>query len=70
MGVGVIIINAGVKLLKDVPKHGLSRIILLCAFGAMLLINVFALDFSTVWLLVAAGAVGFAAYRLKGGAGK
>ncbi|MBQ2854167.1 MAG: chromate transporter [Oscillospiraceae bacterium] len=70
VGVGVIIINAGVKLLKDVPKQGLPRVILLCALAAMLLINVFALDFSTVWLLVTAGVAGFAAYRVKGGAGK
>lgn len=70
VGVGVIIINAGVKLLKDVPKSGLPRIILLCAFGAMMLINIFAVDFSTVWLLVAAGTVGLAAYLLKGGEAK
>jgi len=70
VGVGVIIINAGVKLLKDVPKTGLPRIILLCAFTAMMLINLLALDFSTVWLLVAAGAVGLSAYLVRGGAAK
>ena len=70
VGVSVIIINAGVKLLKDVPKTGLPRIILLCAFIAMMLINLLALDFSTVWLLVAAGAVGLSAYLVRGGAAK
>ena len=70
VGVSVIIINAGVKLLKDVPKTGLPRIILLCAFIAMMLINLLALDFSTVWLLVAAGAVGLSAYLVRGGAVK
>jgi len=70
VGVSVIIINAGVKLLKDVPKTGLPRIILFCAFAAMLLINALALDFSTVWLLVAAGVVGLSVYLVKGGAAK
>lgn len=70
VGVGVIIINAGVKLLKDVPQTGLPRMILLCAFVAMMLINLLALDFSTVWLLVAAGAVGLSVYLVKGGEGK
>lgn len=70
VGVSIIIINAGIKLLKDVPKTGLPRLILLCAFAAMMLINLLALDFSTVWLLVAAGALGLCAYHLKGGEGK
>ena len=36
----------------------------------MLLINALALDFSTVWLLVAAGVVGLSVYLVKGGAAK
>ena len=67
VGVSVIIINAGIKLLKDVPKSGLPRIILICAFAAMMLINIFSLDISTVWLLVAAGAVSMAVYLAKKG---
>ena len=70
VGVGVIIVNAGIKMMKDVPKNGLPRLILLGAFAAMLVINLFALDFSTLWLLVAAGIVGLSAYLVKGGEGK
>ena len=70
VGVSVIIINAGVKLLKDVPKNGLPRLILLGAFAAMMLINWLAVDFSTLWLLVAAGVLGLCAYLVKGGEGK
>ena len=65
VGVSVIIINAGVKMLKDIPKTGLPRVILLCALAAMLLINVFALDLSTVVLLIAAGVVSLAVYLGK-----
>ena len=68
VGVGVIIINAGIKMLKDIPKTALARCILIGACVAMLAADFFALNISTIALLVSAGIIGFAVYRVKGGA--
>ena len=70
VGVGIIIVNAGLKMLKDVPKEKLPIAIVLCAAAAMLVIKLFSLNISSVVLLIAAGVVGIAACRVKGGAAK
>ena len=68
VGVGVIIVNAGIKMLKDIPKTWLARCILIGACVAMLATNFLALKLSTIVLLIGAGILGFTAYRVKGGA--
>ena len=70
IGVGVLIINAGVKMLKNVSSDRLPRVILVCAFAAMLAINVISLNISTISLMVFSGIVGLAVYTVKRGAGK
>ena len=68
VGVGVIIANAGIKMLKDIPKTGLARFILIAACVIMLLTDIFALNISTIALLVCSGVLAFVAYKVKGGA--
>ena len=68
VGVGVIIINAGIKMLKDIPKTKLARGILVAACLVMLAVDLFALKLSTIVLLVSAGLIGFVSYKAKGGA--
>ena len=68
VGVGIIIFNAGVKMLKDIPKTALARSILAGACAVMLAVNFFALNLSTIVLLICAGALGFVVYKAKGGA--
>lgn len=70
IGVGVLILNAGINMLKKAPKDVLSRGILLCAFAAMLTVNLFALDFSAIALMVLAGSVSLGVFAAKGGAGQ
>ena len=67
VGVGVIIVNAGIKMLKDIPKTKLARFILVAACAVMLLTDIFALNISTIVLLVSAGVLAFGAYKVKGG---
>lgn len=67
VGVGVIIINAGIKMLKDIPSTKLARFILIAACAVMLLTDIFALNISTIALLVSAGVLAFVAYKVKGG---
>ena len=69
-GVGIVILNAGWKMLKKVPKKPIPRGIVLFGFGAMLLINLFALRLSAVTLMLLAGAFSFAVFRGKAGAEK
>lgn len=69
-GVGIVILNAGWKMLKKVPKKPISRGIVLFGFGAMLLVNLCALNFSSITLMLLAGIFSLAVFRGKAGAEK
>ena len=68
VGVGIIIVNAGIKMLKDIPKTKLARGILAVACAALLAANIFGWNLSTLVLLISAGVIGFVSYKGKGGA--
>ena len=70
VGVGIIIVNAGIKMLGDIPKTALARAVLIGACGVMLLGDILALNVSTIALLVCAGVIGFVGYKVKGGGAK
>ena len=57
IGVGLLIFRVGLTMLKKLKPKPLPRIIAGCAFAAMLMINFFALNISTIALLLIAGAV-------------
>ena len=69
-GVGIVILNAGWKMLKKVPKKLLPRGIALSGMVAMLLVNLFALQISSVTLMLLAGLFSLAVSRGKAGAAK
>ncbi len=69
-GVGIVILNAGWKMLKKLPKKPMPRGLLLFGFGAMLLVNLFALRISSITLMLLAGAFSLAVFRGKAGAPK
>ena len=52
------------------PKKPLPRIIVGCAFGAMLLSDIFALQISSITLMLVAAVVSLSIYLVKGGAAK
>jgi chromate transporter len=58
IGVGILIVNAGLNMLKKLPKGALSRWIFACSLAVMLAVNWFSLGFSTISLMMIAGAVG------------
>ena len=70
VGVGVLILDAGINMLKKMPKNPLPRIISGCAFTAMLLINVFSLNISSISLMLLAAVVSLSIFLVKGGASK
>ena len=62
IAVGILIVDAAVKMIRKMKKETLPIVILSVAFLAMLLINLFSLRISTIVLMLAAATVGLAAY--------
>ena len=76
IGVGILIIDVGMTMVKKMPKRPQPRITAGCCFAAMLMINLFSLNFSSITLMLIAGAVSLALFiakgapEMKGGAAK
>ena len=67
VGVGIVIINAGLNMLKKVKKAALPRLLTLFGLTAMLLINFFSLGISSIALMLTAGVISLAVFKVKGG---
>jgi chromate transporter len=65
IAVGILILDAAIKMIVKMEKKALSIIILSVAFIAMMLINVFALRVSTIVLMLAASLAGLFVYLIK-----
>ena len=65
IAVGLLIADAGIRLFKKLPKKALQVCLFAAALAAMLLIDILALRFSTVSLLLIAAAVSAAAYGVQ-----
>ena len=75
IAVGILILDAAIKMLKKMPKKTMPWVFVLCAFTAMLLINIFSVRISSITLMLTAGAVSLIIFMVnkpapKGGAGK
>ena len=68
IAVGILILDAALKMIARMQKKALPRIIMLCAFAAMLLIDVLALRISSVVLLLAAAVTSLALFLAAGNA--
>ena len=66
IAVGILIVDAAVKMLRKMKKTRLSCTILFCSFTAMILINVYSLKFSSISLMLAAAAVSLAIFLVWG----
>ena len=64
--VAVLILQAAVNMIKKAEKKPLLIMITAASFVAMLLINVFSLNFSTICLMLIAAVIGLIAYALTG----
>ena len=70
IAVGILILDAAIKMIGKMKKKPMPRIIMICAFMAMLLIDIFALRVSSITLMLAAGAVSLAVFLVKQGTRK
>ena len=66
IAVGFLILDAGVTMVKKMPKKKLPRTIMICAFAVMLAVNLFAIRFSSIALMLIAAAVSLALDLTKG----
>ena len=65
IAVGILIVDAAVKMIRKTEKKPLYIIIISAAAVIMMLINVFSLKISTIILMLAAAAAGLAVYIIK-----
>ena len=65
VGVSLLILDAGLTMLKKMKKKPQPRIIAGCAFVIMLLSNLFSLRISSVLLMLAAGVISLSAFAAK-----
>ncbi|MBR4232253.1 MAG: chromate transporter [Oscillospiraceae bacterium] len=68
--VGIIILDAGLKMVRKMQSKPLPRGIMICAFAAMLVIDVLALRVSTIILMLIAAAVSLSVFLVRHWAGK
>jgi len=67
LAVGLLILNAGLNMLKKMKKTRQSVTILVCALAAMVLSNLLAWNFSALSLMIIAGVISLALSLRKGG---
>lgn len=70
IAVGILIIDAAIKMMKKMPKDPVSLIILGCAFFAMLAADVFAMRISSITMMLVAGVISLAIFAIKQSGGK
>ena len=66
VGVGIVIINAALNMMKKVPKKPLPRALMAFGLAAMLLVNFLSLKISAIALMLTAGLVSLAVFFIKG----
>jgi len=66
IAVGILILDAAVTMIKKMQRKALPRTIMITACAAMLLINMFAWNFSSIGLMLIAAAVSLSVFVAKG----
>lgn len=64
--VGILIVDAALKMIRKMKKEPVSLTIMFCSCAAMLLINFFSWNFSSVALILTAGAIGLVVFLADG----
>ena len=70
IAVGILILDAAIKMLQKMQKKPIPRVIMLCGFAAMLLINIFSVRISSIILMLTAGLISLIIYMVKKPAAK
>ena len=70
IAVGILILDAAIKMIKKMQKKPIPLTIMICAFCAMLLIDIFALRISSITLMLIAAVISVAIFLIKENTGK
>ena len=65
IGVGFLILNAGITMLKKMPKKKLSKVIMICSCITMLCINFFTWKISSISLMVVAAIASLVLFNIQ-----
>ena len=66
LAVGILILDAAITMIKKMHKRVFPKVIMCCSFVAMLLINIFSWNFSTISLMLIAAVISLAAFIISG----
>ena len=66
IAVGILILDAAITMIRQMQKKKLPRAIMVCSFLAMLCINIFSLNFSSISLMLVAAVVSLAIFVASG----
>lgn len=66
IAVGILILDAAITMIKKMRKKLVPCVIMVCSFMAMLLINIFSLNFSSISLMLVAAVVSLAVFLIQG----
>lgn len=66
VAVGILILDAAFNMIKNMKRRILSQIILTCSFVAMLLINIFSWNFSSICLMMIAALISLVIHIIMG----
>ena len=70
LAVGILILDAAIKMIRKMQKKLFPRTVMISAVVVMLLINIFAVNFSSVTLMLISGVISLLVFLLKGNTGK
>ncbi|MBE6114065.1 MAG: chromate transporter [Erysipelotrichaceae bacterium] len=65
IGGGILILSASITMIRKMKKGIMSRVIMICSCISMLCINILALDFSSISLMLIAGVISLVVYILQ-----
>lgn len=65
IAVGFLILNAGISMMKKMRKKLLARIILAVSFLVMLLVNLYAIHFSSISLMLLSAAISLSVFMIQ-----
>ena len=65
IAVGLLILDAAIRMIKKMQKKPIPLTIMICAFSAMLLIDIFALRVSSITLMLIAAVISLAIFLIK-----
>ena len=70
IAVGILILDAAIKMIRKMQKKSIPLTIMACAFLAMLLIDIFALHVSSITMMLIAAVISLAIFQTRRNTGK